>query len=190
MVEPPWAEGSSVECGTGIGFLSGDRRKGGDADRKLLRSRTRVESLPIHTPTDIYSRVMAADPREERGASEEIATSTLAEIYAQQGLLGRALAIYRRMQIRTPEDPTISDRIERLERRIAEAGTEPTGEPAQARESMPEPGAAASRERLPWDPPALEPEDASLSSEPAPPPAAPRVERLDSQAFAEWLEAR
>ena len=85
---------------------------------------------------------MAADPREERGASEEIATSTLAEIYAQQGLLGRALAIYRRMQIRTPEDPTISDRIERLERRIAEAGAEPAGEPAEARESTPEPGAA------------------------------------------------
>jgi hypothetical protein len=89
-----------------------------------------------------------ADGSTERPArveSGEIATSTLAEIYAQQGLLGRALSIYRRMLTRTPDDREIAGRILSLEQRIAETGAEPAVE----RGSEP----AASRERLPWDPP-------------------------------------
>lgn len=83
--------------------------------------------------------------RPARAESGEIATSTLAEIYAQQGLLGRALSIYRRMLTRTPDDREIAGRIQSLEQRIAETGAEPAVE----RGSEP----AASRERLPWDPP-------------------------------------
>lgn len=89
-----------------------------------------------------------ADGSTERPArveSGEIATSTLAEIYAQQGLLGRALSIYRRMLTRTPDDSEIAGRIQSLEQRIAETGAEP------AVERGAEP--AAPRERLPWDPP-------------------------------------
>ena len=72
----------------------------------------------------------------------EIATSTLAEIYAQQGLLGRALSIYRRMLARAPEDSAIADRIRRLEVRMAEAGPEPRPEPE------PVSGPPSERERL------------------------------------------
>src|SRR5688572_20124610 len=94
-----------------------------------------------------------------RNDSGEIATSTLAEIYAQQGLLGRALSIYRRMLARAPEDAGIADRIRSLEVRMAEAGPEPQAEPAS--------GPPAGRERLPWDPP--EPEAAATVDQAAAP---------------------
>lgn len=144
--------------------------------------------------------------RSARVESGEIATSTLAEIYAQQGLLGRALSIYRRMLTRTPDDTEIAGRIESLERRIAEAGPEPAVE----RANVPE---APARERLPWDPPepaAAEPPPESApvdtpSPEPAAvPPAEParepvaepqaeparRVGPIDARAFEAWLERR
>ena len=95
-----------------------------------------------------------------RNDSGEIATSTLAEIYAQQGLIGRALSIYRRMLARAPEDVGIADRIRTLEVRMAEAGPEPQAEPPAV--------AAAGRERLPWDPPEIKAPAASPAQAPAP----------------------
>jgi hypothetical protein len=150
-----------------------------------------------------------------RSDSGEIATSTLAEIYAQQGLLGRALSIYRRMLARSPEDGVIADRIRSLEVRMAEAGPEPRPEPVA--------GPPAGRERLPWDPP--EPEAAApldqaappaeqaaapvdqaaatapsvseagtvaVENEPKRPPAdSPRgAGRMNAEAFRSWLEGR
>lgn len=121
--------------------------------------------------------------------SGEIATSTLAEIYAQQGLLGRALSIYRRMLSRTPEDPEISGRIQNLERRIAEIGPTSEDRIAEIEEQR-----AVARERLPWDPPE-EPEGGEGAEEnrPSPPPAStatPRLGPIDSRAFEVWLEGR
>jgi hypothetical protein len=150
--------------------------------------------------------------RSTRAESGEIATSTLAEIYAQQGLLGRALSIYRRMLTRTPDDAEITGRIQSLEQRIAETGAEPAVERA--------PDPAAARERLPWDPPAddVTPEPAMLepmvpelaTPEPAVQPGATteaaengrevqaepqaeaprRVGPIDARAFEAWLERR
>src|SRR5688500_10734749 len=134
-----------------------------------------------------------------RNDGGEIATSTLAEIYAQQGLLGRALSIYRRMLARTPEDAGIADRIRSLEVRMAEAGPEPQPEAAS--------GPPAGRERLPWDPPEIE-AAAPVDQGPAPgatagergnvaresgpertPVESPRrVGRMNSEAFRSWLE--
>jgi hypothetical protein len=136
-----------------------------------------------------------------RNDSGEIATSTLAEIYAQQGLLGRALSIYRRMLARSPEDAGIADRIRSLELRMAETGPEPQPEPRS--------GPAAGRERLPWDPPeseaaapvdqaaapgdtAVEPGDPTLRTEEERAPVEPprRAGRMDAEAFRSWLEGR
>lgn len=149
-----------------------------------------------------------------RNDGGEIATSTLAEIYAQQGLLGRALSIYRRMLARAPGDSAIADRIRSLEVRMAEAG--PEAQP----ESKPEPApGTVGRERLPWDPPEVEPVVAEASAEPvggslhdepvggppeaasgdATPDATPgglstgsprRAGRMDADAFRSWLNAR
>ena len=121
--------------------------------------------------------------------SGEIATSTLAEIYAQQGLLGRALSIYRRMLSRTPEDAEISGRIQNLERRIAETGPTSEDRIAEIEEQR-----TAARERLPWDPPEEPGGEGVEESPPASPPAAstatPRVGPMDSRAFEVWLEGR
>lgn len=59
---------------------------------------------------------------EGRGPSggQELATSTLAEIYAQQGLLERARAIYERIAQRAPDDPRVAERIDALSRAIRE----------------------------------------------------------------------
>ncbi len=136
-----------------------------------------------------------------RNDSGEIATSTLAEIYAQQGLLGRALSIYRRMLARSPEDAGIADRIRNLEVRMAETGPEPQPEPAS--------DSPAVRERLPWDPPeredaapvdptatpgdtAGEPGSVTFDTESERAPVeSPRVAgRMDAEAFRSWLEGR
>lgn len=63
-------------------------------------------------------------PPAEPGYSDEgeIATTTLAEIYAQQGLYERALAIYRRIALRAPQDARIAERIEDLTRRLRGVG--------------------------------------------------------------------
>lgn len=58
----------------------------------------------------------------------DLATSTLAEIYAQQGLYQRALAIYQRLALRSPRDEGIAERISDLTRRIDRSLS---GEPAE-----------------------------------------------------------
>lgn len=130
-----------------------------------------------------------------RNDGGEIATSTLAEIYAQQGLLGRALSIYRRMLARAPGDSAIADRIRGLEVRMAEAGPETLPEPEP--ESEPPPGSNVERERLPWDPPEVEAAGAGADDvdlHPAPevvstdPPR--RAGRMDAEAFRSWLNGR
>lgn len=58
------------------------------------------------------------------GESTEIATSTLAEIYEKQGLYDRAIAIWRKLARRAPEDREIAERIEDLGRRLEAAREE------------------------------------------------------------------
>jgi tetratricopeptide (TPR) repeat protein len=55
----------------------------------------------------------------EEVAGEEIATLTLAEVYAERGLHERALAIYRRILVDDPANQLARERIERLERELA-----------------------------------------------------------------------
>lgn len=108
-------------------------------------------------------------PTEKEPAREpEIATGTLAEIYAQQGLYDRALEIYRRMKSRRPDDPEIARRIAAIERAREERDAEEVVGP--------------------------EPEEA-LGSEaveaPTEEPAEPDTPPLDEdEAFREWLETR
>lgn len=59
-----------------------------------------------------------SDSVPERAGEPEIATTTLAEIYVQQGLIDRALAIYRRLAERSPGDSHATARVGELEREI------------------------------------------------------------------------
>ena len=83
--------------------------------------------------------MIAQDEGRGRGGGQELATSTLAEIYAQQGLLERARAIYERIAQRAPDDPLVAERLDALSRAIrdrsggappaAGAGEEPVVDP-------------------------------------------------------------
>jgi hypothetical protein len=81
---------------------------------------------------------------QERAGEPEIATTTLAEIYVQQGLLGRALAIYRRVAERSPDDARVVARVAELEaeleRQTVGEAVEPGVDPPRA--AVP-PGVAA-----------------------------------------------
>ncbi len=48
----------------------------------------------------------------------DLATTTLAEIYEQQGLYERAVAIYQRLATRAPQDSEVAERIEALMAKI------------------------------------------------------------------------
>jgi hypothetical protein len=53
----------------------------------------------------------------------DIETATMAEIYASQGHFDQALAVYRRIVERQPQDTQYRDRIEELLRLATEAAT-------------------------------------------------------------------
>jgi hypothetical protein len=73
---------------------------------------------------------------EGRGrGGQDLATSTLAEIYAQQGLLERARAIYERIAQRAPDDPRVAERLDALSRAIRERSAGPPPAPAPATEA-------------------------------------------------------
>lgn len=153
--------------------------------KKLTRPAAAVESIDPLEALWIYSGLMpeSSSSHSTRNDGGEIATSTLAEIYAQQGLLGRALSIYRRMLARAPGDSTVADRIRSLEVRMAETGPETGSEAQPEPEPEPSPGPPAERERLPWDPPEVE----AVGVEAGTPR---RAGRMDAEAFRSWLNRR
>lgn len=116
------------------------------------------------------------------GETTEIATGTLAEIYAQQGLVERALEIYRRIARRAPDDERVASRIRELTRELEAANgpslsseDEPTaGDPQGGAEASDEPAAAPDPSEVPIAPP----------QEPAIPLAYPR----EDAEFLAWLE--
>lgn len=138
-------------------------------------------------------------PTEKEPAREpEIATGTLAEIYAQQGLYDRALEIYRRMERRRPDDPEIGRRIAAIERARDERDAD-EGPGPEPREALgPEAGEAPPEEPVEPDAEASMEEPVAPAEEPvderSPEPAAgsePDPSPLDEdEAFREWLQSR
>jgi tetratricopeptide (TPR) repeat protein len=130
--------------------------------------------------------------RDEAVTSDEIATMTLADIYASQGYTSKALKIYREVLRRQPGDALLRQRIESLESLSARP------EPVPA-ESADWPAAPAPVEERPADPrhAAAEPRDAAAPrrpSTPAPSPPAPVAgppidESRSYEQFKRWLKA-
>jgi hypothetical protein len=118
----------------------------------------------------------------ERGGGPEIATGTLAEIYAQQGLYDRALEIYRRIAQRSPADDRVAARIAELERTMAAgeegAGAGPPGAPP-----------AESRADRPARPAVADPAP-EAGSDPPEPQRAPSPPAAEDEAFLRWLSRR
>jgi tetratricopeptide (TPR) repeat protein len=69
---------------------------------------------------DLAGAAGAPQATAAEAASEEIATVTLAEVYAEQGLRDRALGIYRRLLADDPRNPRLRERLEGLEREVEE----------------------------------------------------------------------
>lgn len=72
--------------------------------------------------TGAKQRETGADHVEPSPAGDEIATATLADVYAEQGLLERALSIYRRLLAEDPGNARVREKIERLEQSLLEEG--------------------------------------------------------------------
>jgi len=89
----------------------------------------------------------AVDSGGESVASDEIATITLADIYASQGYIEKALRIYREVQRRKPDDPQLRRKIDSLESAARDGASasnapEPSAGPAAApAHPVPEPPA-------------------------------------------------
>jgi tetratricopeptide (TPR) repeat protein len=120
--------------------------------------------------------------RDESVTPDEIATMTLADIYASQGYTTRALRIYREVLKRQPGNAALAEKIRALEASEADASkarTHPAAEPAV-------PGEAAR--------PSPSPEKSVLPRSPAPAPTpAPAGHPIDQsrsyEQFKRWLKA-
>jgi tetratricopeptide (TPR) repeat protein len=119
--------------------------------------------------------------RDDSVTSDEIATMTLADIYASQGYTTRALRIYRDVFTRQPGNRALAAKIEKLEKE--EAAAKPVAKPT------PEPRAERVRKEPP--PRASRALDAEAPT-PAPSPA-PTGHPIDQtrsyEQFKRWLKA-
>ncbi|WP_419858476.1 tetratricopeptide repeat protein [Candidatus Palauibacter irciniicola] len=66
-----------------------------------------------------------------------IETSTLAGLYASQGLFDRAIGVYEQMLSRDPDNADLSAALAAVRRRAEEAGGPPSGRPAAASSGAP-----------------------------------------------------
>jgi tetratricopeptide (TPR) repeat protein len=115
--------------------------------------------------------------RDESVISDEIATITLADIYASQGYATRALRIYRDVIRRQPDNAELAARIEKLERQEAET---PAAAPAPVPVAEPAPRPA---------PPATAP-DLPASSLPAESASGQPIDQTRNyEQFKRWLKA-
>ncbi|NIP79079.1 MAG: tetratricopeptide repeat protein, partial [Gemmatimonadetes bacterium] len=132
----------------------------------------------------------SGDPSDRRGGSPEpgeVVTETMAELYARQGLYGRAVAVYRQLLERKPGDTRLRAKLEAAEarrepdERAGDVGPAPVERPVTGRSTSPAVGEPATiREGL----------RTLLAWRPRPDPAAAPVARRSHDHVAEpWAEA-
>jgi tetratricopeptide (TPR) repeat protein len=142
------------------------------------------DEAPMMLP-DVEDEDFAGEPitlRDESVTSDEIATTTLADIYASQGYTSRALKIYREVHRRQPGNAALAAKIAKLEK------TEAQSAPVRTVEKAPAAPVQATPEAAPR---------AVAESQPTPPSSAPGV-NANSQSidpsrsyeqFKRWLKA-
>lgn len=154
-----------------------------DAGDELEETDEEIAVLP-----DVEDESFEGEPitlRDESVTSDEIATMTLADIYASQGYTSRALKIYREVQKHQPGNTELASKIEALEKDV-KAALE-TARAAEAAPPAPPVHAPAA------DAPAEKP--VARRYEPAPRPASPPpsgspIDQSQSyEQFKRWLKA-
>jgi tetratricopeptide (TPR) repeat protein len=185
-----------------------------DPDNREIRSRIEdVELSPAHAPQasvraepqppdvsaeddeeaamlpDIEDESFEGEPitlRDETVTSDEIATMTLADIYASQGYSSRALKIYREVQKRQPDNSALASKIESLEREVRSA-VDAARESAAAQSVTPTPDAGAAPARS-----EVRQRDAAPVTprqSPMPPTGNPIDQSQSYEQFKRWLKA-
>ncbi len=166
----PAADAASSE--PGIGPFPGQ-----DAATAAEAERTDTDETGPRTPRSFR-------PGSEAGApTSEIATITLAEIYAEQGFRSKALEIYRQVLGRHPENETVLQRVRSLEAEIRAAGRP---ERARPPEGVPEGAVLETAEVLSAgvaDPEEFDPRRHAARPAPIDPSEAERFEH-----FRSWLD--
>ena len=136
---------------------------------------------PVHAP----DRGVAGPP--ERTASPrlvpepgEVVTETMAELYARQGLMDRAAAVYRELLRSRPGDTRLRAKLESLEARAIEAPPEVASAAAPAESTI----RGQLRQVLSWSPNGSPPAEA-----PRPEPQAAAPPEPPSAAAEPWADA-
>lgn len=88
----------------------------GWASEPSVKEATAPADLPEPAPAGVADQLWTREAAE----TEEIATLTLARVYAEQGLRDRALDVYRRILQKHPENTRARDEADRLERELDE----------------------------------------------------------------------
>ncbi|MFN2431499.1 MAG: tetratricopeptide repeat protein [Gemmatimonadota bacterium] len=112
-------EGLSLAPPRGGGDVFEQERAAATAGWQADEGATAEEAAARPMADDRFGRAEEPERSVDGDQPEEIATVTLAEIYADQGLHERALAIYRRILAEDPANGLIRDKAERLERQVA-----------------------------------------------------------------------
>lgn len=124
-------------------------------DAGLTETSAESAEAAAHIPAPAADKAYDVAERRVEEPVEEIATVTLAEIYADQGLHARALAIYRRILAEDPGNPIIREKAERLEAELGEeadvAGAD-AGRFERAAPPRPEPWAFLLEDEVDQDP--------------------------------------
>ena len=159
------------------------------AVHEMLAANAREEEEEIAELPDVEDESFHGEPitlRDESNTSDEIATMTLADIYAAQGYNSRALKIYREVQKRQPDNRTLAMKIDALEKEV-KASIE-----AARRVQVEEAPAPSPAPALP-----VEEKPVARRYEPAPPsrpaPAQPQGSPINQtqsyEQFKRWLKA-
>jgi predicted Zn-dependent protease len=90
----------------------------GETEKSLLYRKVYEElRSPGTVTTSRLERVPETEPKMEPVNEAEVATVTMAELYAKQGHLDKAAAVYRRILSASPGAPEVEERLAELERR-------------------------------------------------------------------------
>ena len=81
------------------------------------------EPLSLSAELEHLSDLFAGPGTAVEGPTETIATLTLAEIYARQGLTERAIEVCETILSRSPDDGDAAERLQTYRRQLAEVGT-------------------------------------------------------------------
>jgi ribosomal protein S20 len=124
----------------------------------------------------------------EEATSDEIATMTLADIYASQGYTSRALKIYRDVQKRQPGNATLASKIETLEKDV-KAALEAARDAAPAEKERTPSAAQTSPARTEKTAPRERAADTAPRPATPPPTGNPIDQTQSYEQFKRWLKA-